>query len=155
MPVKLDATDRRIVAALQADGRITNVGLADQVGISPPPCLRRVRTLEEAGVIRGYHAEVDAASLGYSVSAYAMVGLHSQSEAGINAFIAKIETWPLVREATMLSGEVDFLLRCVAPDLETFQSFVMHDLTAAPNVESVRTSLVLGRPKFAPGVPLG
>ncbi|MCB1493581.1 MAG: Lrp/AsnC family transcriptional regulator [Rhodobiaceae bacterium] len=154
MAAKLDSIDWQIIAELQKDGRITNVALAERVGISAPPCLRRVRTLEEEGYIVGYHAEVDNKMLGYGVSVYAMIGLHSQSEAEINAFVDKVNSWPLVREATMLSGDVDFLLRCVAPDMDTFQRFVIEELTAAPNVESVRTSLVLGRSKFAPGVPV-
>jgi DNA-binding Lrp family transcriptional regulator len=150
---KLDAIDLRILAELQADGRMTNVELAKRVGISAPPCLRRVRTLEEAGFIRGYHAQVDPRMLGFEVQVFAMVGLSSQAEADLVAFEELCRGWPLVRECHMLNGEIDFILKCVAPDLSTFQSFLTGELTAAPNVASVRTSLVIRGAKDAPGVP--
>ena len=150
---KLDAIDRKILAELQADGRMTNVELARRVGISAPPCLRRVRTLEEAGYITGYHARVSARSLDFEVRVFAMVGLTSQAEADLSAFEDLCRAWPLVRECHMLNGEVDFILKCVAPDLSTFQSFLTGELTAAPNVASVKTSLVIRAAKEAPGVP--
>jgi DNA-binding Lrp family transcriptional regulator len=150
---KLDPIDRKILAELQADGRMTNVELAKRVGISAPPCLRRVRTLEEAGYIRGYHAEVDARMLGFEVQVFAMVGLQSQAEADLVAFERRCRAWPLVRECHMLNGEVDFILKCVAPDLSTFQSFLTEELTAAENVISVKTSLVIRGSKDEPGVP--
>ena len=150
---KLDEIDRKILAELQADGRMTNVELAKRVGISAPPCLRRVRTLEEAGYIRGYHADVNPRELGFEVQVFAMVRLHSQAEADLSAFEARCRAWPLVRECHMLNGEIDFVLKCVAPDLSTFQSFLTGQLTAAANVASVKTSLVIRRAKDAPGVP--
>ncbi|WP_438992155.1 Lrp/AsnC family transcriptional regulator [Lentibacter sp.] len=150
---RLDEIDRKILAELQADGRMTNVELAKRVGISAPPCLRRVRTLEEAGFIRGYHAEVNPRELGFEVQVFAMVGLVSQAEADLSAFEARCRAWPLVRECHMLNGEVDFILKCVAPDLSTFQSFLTEDLTAAENVASVKTSLVIRGAKDEPGVP--
>ena len=150
---KLDPIDRHILAELQADGRMTNVELAKRVGISAPPCLRRVRTLEEAGYIRGYHADVDARELGFEVQVFAMVGLHSQAEADLSAFEARCRAWPLVRECHMLNGEIDFILKCVAPDLSSFQRFLTEELTAAPNVASVKTSLVIRGAKDDPGVP--
>ena len=150
---KLDEIDRTILAELQADGRMTNVELAKRVGISAPPCLRRVRTLEEQGFIRGYHADVDARELGFEVQVFAMVGLVSQAEADLSAFEARCESWPLVRECHMLNGEVDFILKCVAPDLCSFQNFLTEELTAAPNVASVKTSLVIRGAKDEPGVP--
>ena len=150
---KLDPIDRKILAELQADGRMTNVELARRVGISAPPCLRRVRTLEDAGYIRGYHAEVNPRMLGFEVQVFAMVGLSSQAEADLVAFEELCDGWPLVRECHMLNGEIDFILKCVAPDLSTFQSFLTGSLTAAPNVASVRTSLVIRGAKDAPGVP--
>lgn len=150
---KLDPIDRKILAELQSDGRMTNVELAKRVGISAPPCLRRVRTLEESGYIRGYHADVDARMLGFEVQVFAMVGLHSQAEADLVAFENRCAEWPLVRECHMLNGEIDFILKCVAPDLSTFQSFLTEQLTAAPNVASVRTSLVIRGAKDQPGVP--
>ena len=150
---KLDPIDRKILAELQADGRMTNVELSRRVGISAPPCLRRVRTLEESGLIRGYHATVDSRALGFEVAVFAMVGLVKQAEADLVAFETLARSWPLVRECHMLNGEIDFLLKCVAPDLSTFQSFLTGQLTAAPNVASVKTSLVIRAAKEEPGVP--
>ncbi|MBU2991947.1 Lrp/AsnC family transcriptional regulator [Octadecabacter sp. 1_MG-2023] len=150
---KLDEIDRMILAELQADGRMTNVELAKRVGISAPPCLRRVRTLEEQGFIRGYHADVNARELGFEVQVFAMVGLVSQAEVDLSAFEQKCQGWPLVRECHMLNGEVDFVLKCVAPDLRTFQNFLTEDLTSAENVASVKTSLVIRGAKDEPGVP--
>ena len=150
---RLDPIDRMILAELQSDGRMTNVELAKRVGISAPPCLRRVRTLEEQGYIKGYHADVDARELGFEVQVFAMVGLASQAEADLSAFEEKCRGWPLVRECHMLNGEVDFILKCVAPDLSTFQSFLTSDLLTTPNVASVKTSLVIRGAKDEPGVP--
>ena len=150
---RLDEIDRKILAELQADGRMTNVELAKRVGISAPPCLRRVRTLEEAGYIRGYHADVNPRKLGFEVQVFAMVGLQSQAEVDLSAFEERCNGWPLVRECHMLNGEVDFILKCVAPDLSTFQTFLTEDLTAADNVVSVKTSLVIRGAKDEPGVP--
>jgi DNA-binding Lrp family transcriptional regulator len=149
---KLDPIDRRILAELQADGRMTNVELASRVGISAPPCLRRVRALEEAGFIRGYHADVDPRELGFEVAVFAMVRLKSQAEVDLSAFEARCRAWPLVRECHMLNGEIDFILKCVAPDLSTFQTFLTEQLTAADNVASVKTSLVIRCAKDEPGL---
>ncbi len=150
---RLDQIDRTILAELQADGRMTNVELARRVGISAPPCLRRVRTLEEAGLIRGFHADVDPRALGFEVQVFALVGLRSQAESDLAAFESRCKGWPLVRECHMLNGEVDFILKCVAPDLPSFQRFLTQDLTSAENVESVKTSLVIRNAKDDPGVP--
>ena len=151
--IKLDPIDRKILAELQADGRMTNVELAKRVGISAPPCLRRVRTLEESGFIRGYHADVDARELGFEVQVFAMVALMRQAEADLSVFEGRCREWPLVRECHMLNGEIDFILKCVAPDLTSFQTFLTDALTAADNVASVKTSLVIRGAKDAPGVP--
>lgn len=150
---RLDPIDRKILAELQADGRMTNVELARRVGISAPPCLRRVRTLEDQGYIRGYHADIDARELGFEVQVFAMVGLVSQAESDLSAFENRCRAWPLVRECHMLNGEVDFILKCVAPDLSSFQSFLTGELLTAPNVASVKTSLVIRGAKDDPGVP--
>lgn len=154
MSLRLDATDRRILRELMADGALTNVALAQRVGLSAPPCLRRVRALEDAGVIQGYTALVDERALGFGLTAFALVGLHSQAEPDLNAFENRVLGWPIVREAYMLSGESDYVLKCLAPDLATFQDFVLKELTAAPNVASVKTNLAIRRAKLAPGVPL-
>jgi DNA-binding Lrp family transcriptional regulator len=151
---KLDETDWRILYELQKDGRMTNVELARRAGISPPPCLRRVRALEERGLIAGYRAILDAEKLGFELTMFAMVGLHSQAEADLVAFEERVRGWPIVRECYMLSGEVDFLLKCVAKDLHMAQEFVIHELTKAPNVDSVKTTLTLRISKYEPGVPL-
>ncbi len=153
MLARLDKIDWHILQILQEEGRITNVELSRRVGISAPPCLRRVRGLEEAGIIRGYRALLDEKILGYEVTAFAMVHLASQADSDLAAFEERVRNWPLVRECHMLSGEVDFIMKCIAPDLGTFQAFVS-DLTAAPNVRNVKTSLTFRRSKDAPDVPL-
>jgi DNA-binding Lrp family transcriptional regulator len=153
VPARLDAIDRKILKELQDDGRMTNVELARRVGISAPPCLRRVRALEEAGFIKGYRALLDEKLLGYEVTVFAMVHLASQSEADLAAFEKFVRAQPLVRECWMLSGEIDFILKCVAPDLKTFQAFV-EKLTAAPSVRNVKTSLTLRNSKDAAMVPM-
>ena len=150
---RLDPIDRQILAELQTDGRMTNVELARRVGISAPPCLRRVRALEEQGYIRGYHADIDPRRLGFEVQVFAMVGLSRQAEADLSAFEDRCRAWPLVRECHMLNGEVDFLLKCVAPDLSGFQSFLTGELLTTENVASVKTLLVIRGAKDAPGVP--
>jgi DNA-binding Lrp family transcriptional regulator len=154
MPVRLDATDWRILKELMADGALTNVALASRVGLSAPPCLRRVRALEQAGVIAGYTALVDETAVGFEVTAFALVGLHSQAEADLRAFENRVLAWPLVREAYMLAGESDYVLKCVAKDLTSFQDFILTELTAAPNVASVKAHLAIRRAKLAPGVPV-
>jgi DNA-binding Lrp family transcriptional regulator len=149
---RLDSIDRNILHELQHDGRMTNVELARRVGISAPPCLRRVRSLEEAGFIKGYRALLDEKALGCEVMAFAMVHLSSQAEQDLQAFEAFVSRAPLVRECWMLSGEIDFVLKCVAPSLSRFQAFVA-ELTGAPNVRNVKTSLTLHNAKNAPIVP--
>ena len=154
MPITLDATDWRILRELQADGRITNLALAGKIGLSPPPCLRRVRALEEAGLITGYTALLDEAALGFALTAYAMVRLHNQAEADLRAFENALLAWPIVREAHMLSGESDYMLKCVARDLTSFQGFILEQLTAAPNVASVKTFLTIRKAKRDFGAPI-
>jgi DNA-binding Lrp family transcriptional regulator len=149
----LDAIDRRILKELQDDGRITNVELARRVGVSAPPCLRRMRALEQAGYVKGYRALLDEKLLGYEVTVFAMVHLTSQADADLRAFEDFVRAEPLVRECWMLSGEIDFILKCVAPDLTTFQAFVAR-LTAAPHVRNVKTSLTLRNSKDAAMVPM-
>lgn len=152
--IRLDQTDWRILRELQNDGRVTNVELARRVGLSAPPCLRRVRALEESGFIEGYCALLDEKQVGFDVVAFAMVGLQSQAEADLLAFEDRVRSWPIVRECHMLSGEIDFILKCVAPDLAAFQEFIINELTAAPNVDHVKTSLAIRCSKRKPGVPI-
>lgn len=155
MPVTLDAIDWRILKELQSNAELTNVLLARRVGLSPPACLRRVKALEEAGLIQGYAALLDEAALGFTLTAFAMVRLHNQAESDLRGFEDLVLGWPLVREAYMLSGESDYLLKCVASDMSAFQSFVLDTLTAAPNVASVKTLITIRRAKREPGVPVG
>jgi DNA-binding Lrp family transcriptional regulator len=152
--VRLDRIDRRILRDLQENGRMTNVDLAKRAGISAPPCLRRVRALEEAGLIRGYHAMVDAKELGFGVTVFAHVGLSSQAEADLEAFERLVGSWPEVRECHMLAGETDFLLKVVAKDWEAYQNFLTTRLTSAPNVSHVKSALAIRTAKLLPGVPI-
>jgi DNA-binding Lrp family transcriptional regulator len=151
---QLDAIDWRILRTLQENGRITNVDLAERVGLSPPPCLRRVRALEESGYISGYRAMLNAEKLGFEVMVFAMVGLKSQAEAELTQFVERVKRWPLVRECYAVSGEADFMLKCVGPNLHAMQDFIIRELTAAANVDSVKTTLILRQEKYAPGIPI-
>jgi DNA-binding Lrp family transcriptional regulator len=148
-----DSIDRRILTELQNDGRMTNVELASKVGLTAPPCLRRVRALEEEGVIEGYYAQLNAARLGYAITVFAMVSLKSQAEPDLRAFEDHVASLDKVRECHMLNGEIDFILKVVAKDLQEFQEFLTSQLTTAPNVASVKTSLTIRTSKHQPGVP--
>lgn len=150
----LDSIDRTILETLQDDGRITNVDLARVAGLTAPPCLRRVRTLEESGVIEGYHARLNGPALGYTITVFALVSLKSQAEDALRAFEAHVADLPQVRECHMLNGEIDFLLKIVAHDLQDFQAFLTSQLTPAPNVASVKTSLIIRTSKDQAGIPV-
>lgn len=152
--MSIDDIDLQILAELQDDGRMTNVDLARRVGLTAPPCLRRVRALEESGAIKSYHAVVDPGTLGYTITVFAMVSLRSQAEADLKAFEDHVAKLPEVRECHMLNGEIDFILKVVAKDLQSFQQFLTSRLTPAPNVASVKTSLTIRTSKNEPGVPL-
>lgn len=153
--INLDEIDKRLLSELQAEGRITNVDLASRVGLTPPPCLRRVRALEDAGVINGYHADLDPSKLGFSIMVFALVSLKSQAEESLRQFEDHMRTLPEVRECHMLNGEIDFILKIVSKDLQSFQEFLTSRLTPAPNVASVKTSLTIRTAKKVPGVPIG
>jgi DNA-binding Lrp family transcriptional regulator len=152
--VKLDRIDRRILSDLQMDGRITNVELAKNAGISAPPCLRRVRNLEDAGLIISYHARVNAAALGYPMTVFTSVKLTSVGEGELKKFEQQIENWPQVREAYMMTGDNDFLLKIVARDWDDYQNFLTTQLLEAPNVAAVKSSLSVKTSKFLAGVPI-
>ena len=152
--VKLDRIDRKILSDLQESGRMTNVQLAERAGISAPPCLRRVRALEEAGVIKGYHADVDANTLGYAVTVFAQVGLSTQSEVDLKKFEDLVRSWPLVRECYLVSGEADYILKIVAEDWDSYQKFLTSHLTTAPNVSHIKSALGIRVAKHKPGVPV-
>ena len=147
MRAELDAIDLKILRELQREGRMTNVELAERVGISAPPCLRRVRKLEEVGVIEGYHAMLNARKLGFDIVAFCMVGLKHQSESQLKAFATATGEWQMVRQAWIMSGESDFMLHCVAENLTQFQDFVIEVLTAHENVDTVKTMLTIRQVK--------
>lgn len=150
----LDRIDREILSLLQDDGRMTNVDLAERVGLTAPPCLRRVRALEQSGVIRGYHADIDPTAMGFPITVFAMVSLKSQAEHDLAAFERHVAAIPEVRECYMLNGEIDFILKIVAADLESFQRILTTHLTPAPNVASVKSSLTIRNAKALCGVPI-
>lgn len=152
--VKLDRIDLRILRELQKDGRMTNVELAKTVGISAPPCLRRMRALEESGYVRGYHADVAGDKLGFGMTVFTMVGLTNHSETDLNNFAKLLDSWPQVREAYMMTGDADYLIKIVAEDWEAFQKFLTHQLAGAPNVAHVKSAPAVRRTKFDPGVPI-
>jgi DNA-binding Lrp family transcriptional regulator len=152
--MRFDDIDVRILGLLQDNGRMTNVELAERVGLTAPPCLRRVRALEQQGAISGYHAALDPAALGYNLTVFAMVSLKSQAESDLRAFEQLVADIPQVRECHMLNGEIDFILKIVAPDLQSFQQILTTKLTTAPNVEHVKTSLTIRTSKALPGVPV-
>jgi DNA-binding Lrp family transcriptional regulator len=148
-----DAIDRRILSELQADGRITNVELARRAGISAPPCLRRVRRLEESGLIRGYHAETDANKLGWSITFFVIVGLESQKESVLSGFERTVALWDEVRECHMIRGGGDFLLRVVARDA-AHENLLTQRLTGIAEVSRVQTLQTIRTSKNLPGVPI-
>lgn len=152
--IKIDSVDVSILKHLQDDGRITNVKLAENVGISPPPCLRRVRALEKGGLIRGYHADIDSSAMGFGVKVFAQVGLNSQAESDLVAFENRVRGWPMVRECYMLAGETDFILKVVARNWDDYQTWLTSELTSAPNVDHVKSSLAIRTSKHLSGVPI-
>ncbi len=151
---KLDTIDWKILKELQRDGRISNVELASRVGLSPPPTLRRVQALEKSEYVKGYRARLANEKLGYGAEVIALVGLKSQAEHEMREFEKRVANWPIVRECYAVSGMADFVLKCAGRDLQSIQSFIMDALAKAPNVESVKTSLILRVGKDEPGVPL-
>ncbi len=152
--VKLDRIDRKILHDLQENGRMTNVELAERAGISAPPCLRRVRALEEAGVIKGYHADIDPNTLGFGITVFAQVGLDNQAESDLQKFEELVKQWPLVRECYLVSGEADYILKIVAEDWDSYQKFLTSHLTTAPNVSHIKSALGVRVAKYKPGVPV-
>lgn len=151
---KLDKIDRQILSLLQQSGRMTNVELAERVGISAPPCLRRMKALEENGIIQGYHANIDGTVFGYTVVVFAFVKLEKQSEKDLVAFEEYIGSLPAVRECHMLAGDVDCVLKIVAQDWDDYQEFLRTRLTTAPNVQNVKSSLSVRSVKEEFGIPI-
>ncbi|PCI56143.1 MAG: AsnC family transcriptional regulator [Alphaproteobacteria bacterium] len=151
---RLDQIDRNILKRLQDDGRVTNVALAKSVGMSAPPCLRRVRALEDAGYIKGYNAQINHNTMGFGVTIFAMVTLKSQVESDLVEFEEYITKIPVVRECHMLAGEVDFILKIVAKDWDSYNEIFRKDLSDAPHVNSIKSSLSVRAAKNKPGIPI-
>ena len=151
---KLDKIDKKILRDLQDNGRMTNVDLAKNVGISAPPCLRRVRALEESGFIDSYHAHLNPVALGYTVTVFASVSVDNHAEQKLKDFENYIKEFEKVRECHILTGDVDFLLKIVAKDWDDYQNFLSKHLTTAPGVSAVRSSLAVRALKVVPGVPV-
>ena len=152
--IDLDEIDRRILASLQAHARLRNVELAEQVGLSASPCLRRVKRLEETGVIRGFATLVDPEAVGLPVSVFVQVTLERQSEAALETFESRIAEWPEVMECYLMTGDADYLLRVVAADLTAYQEFLMNKLTRVEGVASIKSSFALRRIAYRTALPV-
>jgi DNA-binding Lrp family transcriptional regulator len=153
-PIKLDAIDRNILRTLQETGRKSNIDLAEKVGLSAPPCLRRVKILEEEGFIKGYHAELNPEKIGFKVVVFAKISLQTNSDDDLDAFERLLADWPMVREAYMLAGDDDYLLKVVAESWEHYHGFVTSQLANAPNVAKLSSTLVVKTAKNEYGVPV-
>ena len=155
MPImNIDEIDQRILKELQENARLTNVELADRVGLSPSPCLRRVRALEEAGVISGYKAIVNQETVGLPVSVFVMVSLEKQVEGVLEEFEKRVRDLPEVIECYLMTGEMDYMLRIVTRDLQTYEQFLMHDLTKFPGVRGIKSSFALKQVVYRIALPV-
>lgn len=154
MTDKLDRIDLQILRDLQENGRLTNVELAKRAGISPPPCLRRLKSLEDAGIIRGYHADIAPEIFGFNVLIFSEVSLTSQNDADLKSFEEKVKEWSFVRECYLITGESDFLLKIVAQSFDDYQHFMTKELAKIGNVARIRTSMVLKKIKSEHGIPI-
>lgn len=152
--IELDAIDQRILGRLQGNARLSNVDLADEVGLSPSPCLRRVRALEEAGVITGYAALVDQEAVGLPVSVFIMVTLERQVEHALEEFESKVRALPEVMECYLMTGDSDYLLRVVTRDLRAYESFLMTHLTKFAGVSSIKSSFALKQVVYRTALPM-
>jgi Lrp/AsnC family transcriptional regulator, leucine-responsive regulatory protein len=153
--MNLDPIDKRILAELQRNGRVSNVDLADAVGLSPSPCLRRVRDLENAGVIDRYAAILDQAAAGYALSVFVQVTLERQVETALEAFERVVAERPEVMECYLMTGDADYLLRIVVPDVAAYEGFLKNHLTRIQGVSSIKSSFALNRVKYETALPLG
>lgn len=151
---RLDTIDRKILAHLQEHGRMTNVELAEKAGISAPPCLRRLRALEEDRIILGYYAEINPEVLDFKVTAFVQVKLKTNNDLDLRAFEDAVQQWDYVRECHLLAGDFDFLLRIVARSWDDYQKFLTSELASIPQVAQTKSSLALRRGKYLPGVPV-
>jgi Lrp/AsnC family leucine-responsive transcriptional regulator len=150
----LDRTDRRILEQLQGDGRMSNQVLAERVALSPSPCLRRVRALERAGVIRGYAALVDPSRVGLGLLAYVSVKLEKRGKMPVDQFTRAVQSWPEVIASYSMTGDMDYLMRVQVEDLDHYSRFVMDKLLKQPGVIDIRTNFVLERIKETTALPL-
>jgi Lrp/AsnC family transcriptional regulator, leucine-responsive regulatory protein len=153
-PIPLDAIDRRILAELQADGRLTNVELADRVGLSPSPCIRRLRRLERDGVIEGYRATLDRAKLGLGLTIYVGVKVERHHDAEAVAFEHAVRALKEVISCHLVSGEADFLLQIAVPDLAAYERLLLGALLKLPGVKDIRSSFAIRTVKSAAPLPL-
>ena len=154
-PPTLDAIDRKLLTVLQEEGRISAQELAERVGLTASPCLRRLRLLEESGVIRRYVAVVDQQAVGLPVSVFVSVKLERQREEELDRFAAAIPRWPEVLECYLMTGPRDYLLRVVVPDLEAYEQFLKSKLTRLDGVQSIESSFALGQVKYTSVLPIG
>ena len=152
--IQLDPIDRKIVHQLQKNARISNVELADAVGLSPSPCLRRVRTLEEAGVIKGYVALVDPSVIGMQMNIFVRVSLERQIDEVLEKFEQAVSRCPEVMECYLMSGDTDYHLRVVVPDLEAYERFLKTHLTRMPGVASIKSSFALKQVTYRTALPV-
>ena len=151
---KIDAIDKRIILILQADGKITVADLAERVGLSPSPCARRVRLLEEAGIVKGYSAVIDQSKVGLPISAFASIKLERQSEENLDRFGEAVSRWPEVVDCYLMTGQRDYLMRIVARDLESYERFLKEKLTRLEGVASIETSFALVQIKRSEALPI-
>ena len=155
MPIpEIDRTDVKILDLLQEEARLSNVELAQAVGLSPSPCLRRVRLLEEGGVIRRYVTLLDPAKVGLPVSVFVQITLERQVESALQLFEDAVRKHPEVMECYLMTGDADYLLRVVAPDLESYQRFLLDNLTRIPGVASIKSSFALKQVGYRTALPL-
>ncbi len=152
---RLDAIDLRILAELQRDGRMTNQALAEKVGLSPTPCLRRVRRLEETGIIGGYVAVVDQKAVGLPVSVFISIKLERQREEDLDRFAEAVSRWPEVMECYLMTGQRDYLMRVVCADLPAYERFLKARLTRLDGIASIESSFALAQVKHTNVLPLG
>lgn len=153
--LKLDEIDRKILGALQADAKLTTAEIAERVGLSPSPCARRVRLLEQAGIIKGYTIVLDQKKVGLPISAFASIKLERQREEDLDRFAEAVSRWPEVVDCYLMTGQRDYLMRIAAADLEAYERFLKDKLTRLDNVSSIETSFALGQVKRAEVLPIG
>ena len=152
--MELDETDGQILDALQKDGRISNQDLADRVGLSPSPCLRRTRLLESAGIVRKYVALLDPSAVGRGLQAIVQVRLDRQTSASVDRFEKDILKYPQVLECDLIAGDWDYVLRVAVRDLEEFRQFCVHSLAKIGGVANVKSSISMRQVKYSPALPL-